>query len=247
MINGFSKQYESLREQIENHKKVFGDIIDIDSVKVRYKLDEYREFMTSLFDEFFATPRNFARLVLYPRHSSTMEVLIGKAISGVRPFFAGKIGSKSHSDAGFKDSVLAETIFEYHRTSGRLCVLITQDNDFGKEFGSKITDDGKFVLLSSVSAVINALEEYYKLNPQKYLRTEFTENNYWHEYLLNEAGITWDNSMPTPCVEDVSPLEGKIFMIRISFVVNESKYIFFVKFDSVANDIIETNYQIEEN
>lgn len=247
MKDGFLKQRQKLRDHLKEHKKVFGNIIDLGAIEIRYDPEQYSDHVVSLFDDFFNTPKNFAKQIPYPRQEPIIDTLISKAIAGERPFFTGKIGTKSHSDAGFKDSVIAETIFEYQRACGRLCILITHDSDFSKAFENKIKDSSEFVLFPSIDATIDALSDYYEISPQAHLVREFTANTYWHEYLLNEAGVALDDSVTNYQVEDVSLVEDNVFLIKMSFLVNETKYLFFVKFDSVANDIVELNYRIEND
>ena len=247
MKDGFLKQRQKLQDHLKEHKKVFGNIIDLSAIEIKYDLEQYSDYVVSLFDDFFSTPKNFAKQIPYPRQEPIIDTLISKAIAGERPFFTGKIGAKNHSDAGFKDSVIAETIFEYHRVCGRLCILVTHDSDFSREFENKITDSSEFVLFPSVGATIDALADYYEISPQAHLVREFTVNTYWHEYLLNEAGVKLDGSVTDYQVENVSLVEDNVFLIKMSFLVNEAKYLFFIKFDSIANDIVELNYRIEDD
>lgn len=60
------------------------------------------------------------------------------------------------------------------------------------------------MLFSSVDATIDALADYYEISPQAHLVREFTVNTYWHEYLLNEAGVKLDGSVTDYQVENVS-------------------------------------------
>lgn len=244
MKEGFKKQSQRLMSQIDENQKLYGNLADFSTVKVKHTKDSYAEYVDSLFVDFFNTPKNYAKQILFPRQDPILDTLVGKAISGTRPFFTGKIESKNHTDAGFKDSVIAETIYEYSRKYDRLCIFVTQDRDFSSEFGNTIRAESKLVLFSSVEMTIKALAEYYGTDPRTRLLREFTENAYWHEYLLTESGMAYDESVTKCEVEDVSNDEGNVFIIKMSFVVNESEYLFTIKFDSLANDIVEFNYQI---
>lgn len=88
--------------------------------------------------------------MVFPRKEPIVDTLISKALSGVRPFFSGKFEGKSHSDAGFKDSLIAETIYQYHAVNKNLCIFITNDQDFSREFSRKIQPGSELVLFTSI-------------------------------------------------------------------------------------------------
>lgn len=247
MKSGFRKQLQQLDSQIEEHKKIFGKLVDFSAIERKYNQESYSRYVDSLMDDFFNNPKNYAKQVPFPRQEPILETLVNKAISGTRPFFAGKIESKRHSDAGFKDSVIAETIYEYSRNHDRLCIFITEDRDFSPEFKGVIQPDSKLVLFSSIDEAKDELAKYYSTDSQSRLQREFAENTYWQEYLLNEIGMNLDESVTEYRVDDVSVDEGDVFIIKIHFIVNEVKYIFSVKFDNVANDIIEFSYYTEND
>ena len=101
MKDGFLKQRQKLQDHLKEHKKVFGNIIDLGAIEIKYDSEQYSDHVVSLFDDFFNTPKNFAKQIPYPRQEPIIDTLISKAIAGERPFFTGKIGTKNHSDAGF--------------------------------------------------------------------------------------------------------------------------------------------------
>ena len=247
MNTGFVKQTQKLQDDLGMHKKLLGTIADFEAVEIKHTQDTYSAYVDSLFDDFFNTPKNFAKQVPIPRQEYLLDTLLNKAITGTRPFFSGKIGGKAHSDAGFKDSVIAETIYGYSKATNRLCIYVTEDQDFSTEFDRKIQPGSSLVLFSSIESVIKALAEYYETDPQTRLMREFTENVYWHECLLHEAGLELDESVTERTVESVTLDEDDIFIIQINFVVNEAKYLFYVKFDNGANDILDLEYDIEDD
>jgi len=244
MKEGFKKQFQRMKEQIEENQRIFGNLADFSAIEVKHNKESYDDYVDSLFLDFFSTTKNYAKQIPFPRQDPILDTLVSKAISGTRPFFTGKIESKYHTDAGFKDSVIAETIYEYSKKYNKLCIFITNDRDFSSKFSDTIQADSKLVLFTTIEMAIKALAEYYGTDPQIRLLREFTENTYWHEYLLNESGIEFDESVTKCKVEDVSNYEGEIFIIKMSFVVNEAEYLFSIKFDSNANDILDFNCQI---
>lgn len=248
MLSGFKRQKQKLKAMIEEHRKIFGDIAKFDAIEISYDEEQYKEYVETLIKEFFDNQKHHAKQVLFPRKEPIVDVLIGKALSGVRPFFAGKFDGKNHSDAGFKDSLIAETIYQYHEENENLCLFITNDQDFSSQFSRKIQPDSKLVLFTSIESAIDALKEYYGTDKKERLRHEFLENTYWHEFLLKEAGIELDASVTEKEVESIDEDDDpNVFVVKLRFVVNEAQYVFTVKFDSIANDILDFSYQIEND
>lgn len=246
MLSGFQKQKQKLYSAIEEHKKIFGDIAKLDAIEISYDEEQYTQYVDTLIKEFFGNQKNHAKQVFFPRKEPIVDTLINKALTGIRPFFAGKFEGKSHSDAGFKDSLIAETIYQYHSVNKNLCIFITNDQDFSREFSRKIQPGSELVLFTSIESAIDALKDYYGTDPKKRLLHEFSENTYWHEFLLKEAGAELDESVTEIKVESVTEGDdSNIFIIEMIFIVNETHYLFTVRFDSIANDILDFNYQIE--
>lgn len=247
MTTGFSRQCQKLEADLSAHKKVFDAIFDQSAVDLKYDRESYRTYVDSLLEDFFRTPKNLAKLVPFPRSGSVLEALVGKALAGTPPFFSGAIGGKTHSDAGFKDAMIAETICAYSQEYGRLCVYVSRDHDFIQGFDKAIQPDSEFVLFPSIEAAIPALAEYYETDFGAKRVREFTESTYWHEFLLEQAGARLDDSVTDCRVESVSRLEDDVFGIRMVFVVNEANYVFQIKFDSGVNDILGLEYHIEND
>lgn len=248
MLSGFKSQSQKLNAAIEEHKKIFGDIAKFDAIEISYDEEQYEGYVDTLIKEFFDNQKNHAQQVFFPRKEPIVDTLINKALSGIRPFFAGKFEGKSHSDAGFKDSLIAETIYQYHSVNKNLCIFITNDQDFSREFSRKIQPGSELVLFTSIESAIDALKEYYGTDTKKRLLREFSENTYWHELLLKEADVELDASVTERKVESIDEdNEPNIFIIKMLFVVNEAQYVFTVKFDSIANEIIDLCYQIEDD
>ena len=248
MLSGFKSQCQKLNAVIEENSKIFGDIAKFDAIEILYNEGQYEEFVNTLIKEFFNNQKHYAKQVSFPRKEPIVDTLINKALFGVRPFFAGKFEGKSHSDAGFKDSLIAETIYQYHNANKNLCIFITNDQDFSRAFSRKIQPDSKLVLFTSIENTIDALTEYYGTDTKNRLLHEFSENTYWHELLLGEADVKLDESVTEQRVESIKEdIDPNIFIIKMVFIVNEARYVFTVKFDSIANDILDSSYQIEDD
>lgn len=248
MLSGFKSQQKKLYNAIEEHKKVFGDIAKFDGIEICYSEDDYAEYVDTLIMEFFDNPKHHSKQVSFPRKEPIVDTLINKALFGVRPFFSGKFEGKSHSDAGFKDSLIAETIYQYHDINKNLCIFVTNDQDFSREFSKRIQSDSELVLFPSIESAIDALKDYYGTDLKKQLFREFSENKYLHELLLKEAGVELDESVTSAEVQSVDEDENSnVFLIKIIFIVNEAHYLFDVRFDGGAHEFCDINYRIEND
>ncbi len=246
MIKSFSSINKRLVESICDYKDLFGDLLTIE-FQVKISETEYSEYVYALFEEFFSNPRNYCKCVDHPHSDELIDILLNKAITGTKPFFTGGIAGKKHSDAGFKDALIAETIYAYCITTQKVGMFISSDGDFADAFERRLTSKSSYVLVGSIQEAIKQLEDYYETTPPLRLTHEFTENTYWHEYLLNDIGQPYDNSLTEVCVNEVVQQEENLYSVNIHFVVNETKYIFTVLFDSVANDIVDYSYCIEND
>lgn len=252
MTEGYKKQLKRMRSHIKEHTDLFGNLVVLREEGLKYTDEDYVNHVDSLFEDFFNTPRNYAKWIPFPRQSSILDTLVNKAISGIRPFVAAEINSKPYTDAGFKDALIAETIYEYRKKHNRRCIFITQDNDFGPEFEKTIHPKHKLSLFHSIEDTIKALTEYYDSNygPLIWVRKEFENNTYLHELLLSENGVQYDESVTKCVVEDVSGFMGKFdlsgdeYEVKMYFIVNETKYDFDIHYDRFAHAILGCSCQI---
>lgn len=246
MLDCFIRNEKKLIEDVTNYKKIFGSLIEID-YSLKIIKEEYSVYIDKIFDDFVTEYRNQCKVVRYDKRENLIDILLSKALAGTKPFVVETIGGKPHSDAGFKDSVIAETIYSYCEENKRMGILITNDGDFGNVFNRQLNNTCKYVQFSSIDKAIEALSEFYGTDPVKRLNYEFSNNTYWHEFLLHEAGLELDDSVTERVVTDVFSEDENVFDIKIDFTINETKYHFLVKFDSIANDIIECSYKIEND
>ena len=243
MIKGFASANNALVESICDFKNLYGDLLGIE-FQIKIPEEEYPQYVESLCEDFFSNPRNCCKIVEHPHNNELIDVLLDKAITGIKPFFTGGIAGKKHSDAGFKDSLVAETIYAYCSDNSKIGVLISDDTDFSDVFERRLHKKSNFVIFRSMQDAIKALEDYFETNIEKRLKRGFTENTYWHEYLLNSVEQEYDASVTSVTVDGVSQYEDNEYNINITMIVNETTYWFTVNFDVVANDIIDFQYQI---
>jgi len=242
----FLKSTKELEDSIENYQKLFGDLISFD-YEIKLSKEEYESYIDTLFEEFFSNSRNQCKLVHYGESEKLLNTLLTKALKGVKPFVTETVSGKSHSDAGFKDAIIAETIYEYCKANNRIGVFVSSDTDFAQPFESTLTIKSTYVQFHSIEKTIEALTNFFKLNPKEQIKENFQQNRYWHERLLNEIGIELDESVSNIVVTSVSTDDDKIFTVKMTFTVNEVLYNYSIQFDYIANDIITSHYKIEND
>ncbi len=246
MIDKFNSFCDRFKSDIDSYSKIAGDILER-SYTIKIEKENYPEYVDRLITDFIETQKDICNYIPVPSKEQLLDTLLDKSLRGVKPFSVEKISGKSYKDAGFKDSIIAETIYSRCSEKDSIGLLISDDGDFGQRFETVLNDTSEFVKCSSIKQTIEFLGKYYETSVEDKLSREFTENTYWHEYLLDSIGEVYDASVTNVVVNEVSLIEDEQYNIDIIIVVNEAEYKFDVIFDSVANDIIETHYDIEND
>lgn len=246
MINNFNSFCDSIESDMISYAKIAGDLFEY-SYRIKQQKESYPEYVDSLIDDFINNPKNMCKYIPVSSKESLLDTLLDKSLRGVKPFAIQKIEGKEYKDAGFKDSIIAETIYAYCSEEDRKCLFISNDPDFGQKFETSLNETSKFVRCSSIKQAIEFLAKYYETSVEDRLKREFTENTYWHEYLLTSIEQEYDASVTNVAVDSVKQYEDNQYNIDIIITVNETQYWFTVNFDAVANDIVEFQYQIEND
>lgn len=245
MYECFKKNVAKIEEDIKSYKKAFDFLLEID-VDIKKTTEDYQKFVEEIFDDFVTNTRNCCKIVPHSKDDKLLEKLLEKALKGTKPFCVGKIGGKEYSDAGFKDSIIAETIYEYCEKNDRIGIFVSHDNDFSEAFSNVLNSTSKFVLFKSYDDAIDALKDFFATDPKKQVKEKFEQDIYLREKILQEAGLKLDASVTDCEVQDVDKVDD-VFDMNINLVVNETHYCFNVKFDDIANEILECSYEIEND
>lgn len=246
MINNFNSFCDTLTADVASYSKIAGDLLEY-NYRIKLDKENYPEYVDGLITDFIDNPKNMCKYIPVSSKENLLDTLLDKSIRGVKPFAVQTIDGKSYKDAGFKDSIIAETIYSHCSADDRKGLFITNDSDFGQTFENVLNDANKFVKCSSIEQAIEFLKKYYETSVEERLKREFTENAYWHEYLLNSVEQEYDASVTNVTVDSVSQYEDNEYNINITMIVNETTYWFTVNFDAVANDIIDFQYHIEND
>lgn len=246
MLNAFNQYCDTLDTTIAKYRKAGGDIVEI-NYTMKYSKQDYPTFVDGLINDFVENPKNKCRVIPLPHSKTILETLFDKSLRGVKPFTNQAISGKTFKDGGFKDAVIAESIYSYCSEAGTIGLLISDDGDFGQKFNSTLNNDSEYVKCSSIEQAVLFLQKYYETSPEDRLTREFTENAYWHEVLLNDVGQEYDAAVTHVEVEHIAKTDDNQYEIDILITVNEAIYSFTIVFDVIANDIIETRYSIDND
>lgn len=246
MIDNFNSFYNVIAADMESCSKVAGDLLEL-NYKIKIKKEDYPEYVDNLIKEFIDNPQNMCTYIPISSKEELIDTLLDKSLRKVRPFVSQTIEGKGYKDAGFKDSIIAETMYSHCASQDKKCLLISNDADFGERFEPVLNDNNKYVRATTIDQAILFLEDYYDTSVESRLTREFTENTYWHEYLLNDIGQVYDRSVTDVRVDNVKKYEDSEYNIDLTIVVNECEYWFTINFDAVANDIIEYKYEIKND
>ncbi len=246
MIKQFSKYCSELDSDIRAYKKVAGDLLEI-NYELKINVADYPRYVDGEIERFLCNPRNLCKLVPVPKDGEILGKLLDKALRGVEPFVSRTIDGKQYQDAGFKDAVIAETIFDYGARTGRTCLLVTGDKGFASCFAPVLTPEKQYVRSDSLDKAIEMLASYYQGNVAERLRREFQDNAYWHEVLLNSIEQEYDAFATDVEAVDVVQVQEEQYEVSITFVINETRYCFKVLFDAAANELMDYRYRIEND
>lgn len=246
MMNCFVEKKEQLNKDKAIYEKIFGSLIEIHA-EVKISSVQYQEFIDELFKGFIDNPRNFCKVVSYKNCDGLIDILLKKALSGVKPFAVGKMGGKDYSDAGFKDAIIAETIYNYCKEKSRVGIFISKDKDFSNIFHKTLNNENDYVLFNTFDFAIQELKNYYGIEPIMQIKSRIQNNTYYHEMLLSEVEVDYDKMATSCTIQNIVQETGNIYNIDIDIIVNETKYHFNTKFDDNANEFIDITYSMEND
>lgn len=245
MYDCYNSKVLQIEKDMNSYQRIFGTLLEVEySIKQQ---EDYSKFVDHLFKGFIDNPRNFCKIVQHGQEG-LLDKLLQKALDGTKPFRRGKFNGKDGSDIGFKDSVIAETIYEYCERSGKIGIFVSKDQDFADAFERTLNEKSKYVIFNSFELATDALENYFETNPSKRIRKKFEDDKYLQERLLQEAEIKFDQSVTNITVKKVEKGEGEgVYNVSIDFIVNETIYHYNVEFDDNLNEIINCNYTVEND
>lgn len=241
LVTCFRSTMDQMNTKFRLYQKTFGDLIDLSLDTKGYDQEKYSQYVQKISDEFWSSVEGQCCLVDFEMTNTALNGFVDKAVRAVRPFVQAKSKteankkSKDYSDAGFKDAIIAETIFT-SCNEDEIGILFTDDADFNDVF--KNYDCGKHKALKNLDQVKDEINIILKRNDDKIVKALFENNAYMQETLFDLIGVHYDKSITDFVVLSVEKDED-IYILNIAAHVNEVEYDLLVKYDIVANEIID--------
>jgi len=240
MRSQFCSDYQSLENRVQLFRKTFGDLCDLQYSFGENSRENYIDYIARLEADFFDNLNPKVLVVNYPRNKEVVEFLVEKAVKKEKPFMRIPNGKKDLKDAGFKDAMIAITIDQYCGKNDSKGILFTNDHDFSEI----VQHFGKFMLVNSADELTLLLTKECELTIEALVRIAFEKNDYLKDIILKNLDLINDGSLTRFQIENVTQIGESNFDVSIVIIANEVRYIARVTYDSVANEIIDIVYAI---
>lgn len=241
LVTCFRSTIDQMNTKFRVYQKTFGDLIELSLDTKGYDVHKYSQYVEKISKEFWDSVEGQCLLVDFEMSNATLNGLVDKAVKAIKPFVQAKSKSegnrkgKDYSDAGFKDAIIAETIFA-SCGEDEIAILFTNDGDFNDVF--KYYDSSKYIALKNLDEIKDEINKILKRNDDRIIKAIFENNVYIQETLFNLIGVSYDKSITNFDVMSVEK-EEDIYILHIIAHVNEVVYDLLVKYDMGANEIID--------
>lgn len=236
LIQCYEETHDTLERDIDQYGKKLGGLLSVEYSIVHNSSEEYLEHVKTIADEFLEC--NPCKVVPYPKSVELLDVLVGKAVSTQAPFCRAK-GRKEHSDAGFKDALIFETIISHcnqNKTSG---VFITKDKDF-------YNPSSRIYIVDTIDKAKEYLLDKYGLTDEDRIKHSFETDKYLQEKVILETGNTYDESVRDFTVIAIKKAgDSNAFQVDSQCLINETQYDMSFIYDAAANEIIEVQQTLQ--
>lgn len=241
LSTAFSYECRSLKDSLQNWKKCFGDLLDINH-ELKKTCEEYDDYFNQIWAD-FKYEYNL-NVIEYPKENEIFCKIVSAAINSKKPFTLIPKNNvhKEYSDAGFKDAIIAETVLSYQISSNNTCILLSSDRDFQEvfsEYGDRILVFNKFDDLKS------KLISIYQIKDVNFVKDKVETDDYLRERIINETGNILDDSVTKFIVKEIKEYENNVYMININIVINEVTYNITCKYEFSSNEISDLTYITE--
>lgn len=235
LFQNFESAKQSLKDQISEYKKIFGDLLEIDYNIKYYDREEYKSYILRELEDIKKVASNYFEFVEYPE---CFPKMIENSLRTIRPFANAKGKNKEYSDAGFKDALLLESIVNHCDLENKMVILFSNDGDF-----NGLIDHSNFAIARDLKDIIKLIDDIYELDPILAIRKK-VENQYHRESLLAYADDVYDQAVLDFKVINIEASDDELFIVTQECTINEAVYTFNYHYDSVANEIIDCKYEI---
>jgi len=92
----FKQQRKSLNDKIDEYKRIYGSLVNIEYNLKCDNFDEYKEYIDSEIEKYWNSFGNYIQLISTPKHEKMIETLVDKALNKTKPFREVKVRVKVH-------------------------------------------------------------------------------------------------------------------------------------------------------
>ncbi len=237
----FKSEKDSIHNKIESYKKSFGDLIEFTcDFKEFNDFSNFENHLTVITDDFINNS-NITNIVPYPRDEATIVALVNKAVCSINPFRKASSGRKQYTDAGFKDALLLDTVFQH--TGDQLGILITNDQDFDLSYIKNSNHDIR--ICNKAKEVESILAEEFNIITQTRIEGHLKDNKYLIERILTETNISSNSSYKfINLVSYKNTYEG--VSIQFTAVVENEQCTFNILYNMDAQELLSASYDTDE-
>lgn len=239
LLEIYTMHTKSFKDTINEYQKVFGSILNVEFEFAKRDINEFQGHVDALLDNFIEI--NNCKVIEYDRSSTLLERIVDKAINRVAPFAYAKSKGKEYHDAGFKDTIIAETILKYRTDNGCPCILISEDNDWGRCLD--LNQDHIFIC-KDLEHLKNVLSKKWGILESNDVRLKF-EDSYIQETIIQETGNRYDKSVSEFNITDIALNDENIYVVKINCKINETSYTITCEYDDSSNAVSNVVYKIE--
>lgn len=241
----FKQQRKSLNDKIDEYKRIYGSLVNIEYNLKCDNFDEYKEYIDSEIEKYWNSFGNYIQLISTPKHEKMLEILVDKALNKTKPFREVKGSGKGASDAGFKDAVIVETMINYCIEKNQYGILFTNDRDFEDVFPNDVKN--RFKVLFTKDAVIDYIKDMFEIIDKDTIRKLFETDEYLKSLVITETGNKYDDSVMNYHVKSVQEKKESTYSIDITVDINESLYQIYLLYDVNAHEIVQFIYNISND
>ena len=237
----FKSEKDSIHNKIKSCKKSFGDLIEFTcDFKEFNDFSNFENHLIAITDDFINNS-NITNIIPYPRDEATIATLVNKAVCSINPFRKASSGGKRYTDAGFKDALLLDTVFQH--TGNQLGILITNDQDFDISYIENSKPNIR--ICNRAKEVEYILTEAFNIVTQTRIEAQLKDNKYLIERILTETNINSNSSYKfNNLVFYKNTNEG--VSIRFTAVVENEKYMFNILYNMDAQELLSASYDTDE-
>lgn len=242
LVSYFRSEKTSMESKISSFRKSFGNLAEVTCVFNDYNSEtEYASYVTAIAQEFLENPRVSAKIITCPKDENTIQQIIEQAIHSEKPFRKVRTNGKEYTDVGFKDALIFNTLLKH--TGNQLGIFVSNDNDFSELFNEKFRTNLK--MCRNAKEIQILLSSEFNVYSTDMVEGILTTDKYLIQRILSECGIEENATMYRMEILSCEMMEDDVIVSFVA-VVDGIKYLFDVRYNVNANELIDASYEFFE-